>query len=473
MANGVISIERIRETERLNEFREFTRVITGFMSFPLYLLFWLADLLYAPHLKWEFLFLRVLIIPVCIFVYFSINKITKLNHAQILDTILCFANSILITFMIYLTEGAISPYYAGLNLVAIPIIAFIPWTMKFLILNISLIYGPLILGIFFFPNAVTDYVLFILNLFFIFGTIALSLIIRVDTEKLRKKEVASKFLLEKDVKYREKIIEEKTNESLKLKTLTRQFSPQVVQAISSGKLDIIKSIHRAQICAIFIDIVDSTKHIVHIDKESVNKVLTLFIEDTMKVLLKYDITLDKFLGDGVLAFSNDPIKRVDFVDRVILAAMEIRTRINRRSEEYKKSWKDVLEVRFGISSGYADVGFYGSDKSFKSYTAIGRVIDLTKSLSDVGAPGQIVVSQDVTKLLSDSKFLIKKIGHKKLKSFESDIITVYEVDSLKLDSSIETAVEKCPNGHGILHLEMNMNGIYIFKCRTCGYEYSL
>jgi class 3 adenylate cyclase len=357
-------------------------------------------------------------------------------------------------------------------LITIGVISFLPFTRKFLILNILAIYGPYLASIgYYFPELETLRIL-IVHLFFILGTLIIALTNRTFTEKLKKEEVINRFLLETELTQRERIIEEKTREGLKLQTLTKQFSPQVVHAIVSGKLNVIETVHRSNICAIFIDIVNSTERILRIDKDDVNKVISLFMEDNMRVLLKYDITIDKFLGDGVLAFSNDPIKHHDYVERVVHAALEIRERIKKNEEHYVEHWLNELQITVGIASGYADVGFYGSDSSFKAYTAIGRVINLASRLCSIAEPSQILVSQDVAKQISTSRFSVTRLGPKKLKGFEADIINVFEVQNYSEELPIDTNIRECPNGHGVLHLDVNMDGIYVFKCRICGFEMS-
>ena len=113
------------------------------------------------------------------------------------------------------------------------------------------------------------------------------------------------------------------------------------------------------------------------------------------MLLKYDITVDKFLGDGVLGFSNAPIAHKDYVERVITAATEILHRLEMREEDYSAVWGEKLKVTIGIAVGRANIGFYGSDDSVKSYTALGPVVNLASRLCGHGHPDQIITHQEV------------------------------------------------------------------------------
>lgn len=462
-----------REAERKDVLVDSVRLCSSAMSMPLYLAFWFADLIYAPQHKWTFLGLRSLMIPVGAFVYWAVKKAKTLRSAQYLALFFTFSNAILITIMINMTDKATSPYYAGLNLVAQGILYFFPWSKGYLPAGIFAVYAPFYTSILWNGISSSELKTLSIHSFFVASTIIVSLIIRYFNERLRLLELSSRLQLQEELKNRENIIQQKTDEGLKLAHLTKQFSPQVVHAIKSGKLSILNQVHRARISAIFIDIVNSTDRVVRIDKDDVNKVVSMFMEDTMKVLLKYDITIDKFLGDGVLGFSNDPIPHEDFVERTVNAALEIRARISARQEEYLEYWLNELQIRVGISSGFANVGFYGSEEYFKSYTAIGRVVNLASRLCSTAAPNQILASHDVIKSISETNYRFNCIGNQQLKGFESDLIKTFEIignqDSQKTEQQTACAIATCPHGHGVLHLDTDAHGIYVFKCHSCEY----
>lgn len=461
-------LEQKRSIERLSEIREVIDLISNNLAIPLYLIFWICDILYVPNLKWPFLALRLSIVPLCIFVRTLIKKTDNYKTAQNISIIFIGFLASTINIMIMIINDPGTPYYAGLNLVALGTLSFIPWSKVYYFSTAAAIYMPYFawstIKIFLGEKPTS----FFVSTFFIVGTVTISFIMRYFNESLRKKELKSRIALQMEVTSRDSIIEIKTNEAVKLTSLSKQFSPQVVHAISSGKIDIENSLMRSNICSIFIDIVSSTDRITRLDKDDINKVLSFFMEDTMKVLLKYDITIDKFLGDGVLAFSNAPIQHADYIKRVVDAALEIRNRIAANRDRYLEIWLNELQIRVGISSGYANVGFYGSQEYFRSYTAIGKVVNLASRLCSVAEPSQILVSQDVAKALDSNQYELKNVGLRKLKGFEQDIINVFTVTSSERDELSNHNIPSCPQGHGILHLETNSNGIYVLKCRTCG-----
>lgn len=360
-----------------------------------------------------------------------------------------------------------SPYYAGLNLVAIGSLAFLPWKSYFMWLTFLALYGPYYL-IYFYLKEETPTAVFLTNSFFILGTVFIAFVIRHFNENLRLREVKSRVKLEDEVEHRNEIIDQKTKQAVSLTNLSKQFSPQVVNSIENGKIKLEADVHRAKICSIFIDIVNSTERITRLEKDKVHKVISMFMEDTNKILLKYDITIDKFLGDGILAFCNDPIQYNDYAERVVRAALEIQERVRQRQFLYENYWLNQLELRMGIAIGDANVGFYGSQKYYHSYTAIGPVINLASRLCGAAKPNQIVMSYDVLEAINFEDYEIEPIGKLSLKGFEQDVINAYSLLGARKQNQVD--VSECPTCGNIMHLEQNQKGIYIFVCRSCGSE---
>lgn len=460
-----------RNNEKLDEIRDVLRIISNKMVLPLYFLFWICDLVYVPHLKWEFLGIRASVIPVCFIVQIRLKRTKTFADAQNLALfyMACLASAI--NLMIVLIGDATSPYYAGLNLVALGCLTFFPWTKLYYWLTCSIIYVPYYAFVFSEAHNKEELVGVVISSFFIISTVLISFFIRYFNEELRLLELIGRKKLELEITTRNEVIKEKTEEGLRVANLAKQFSPQVVHALGTGKIKDIYSINRHQICAIFIDIVNSTDRVVRIDKDDLHSVISQFMDDTMRILLKYDITIDKFLGDGVLGFSNAPISYDDYCDRVLRAAFEIRARISDNQSHYIPYWMNALEIRIGISSGYANVGFYGSDEYFRTYTAIGKVVNLASRLCAMAEPNQILCSGDIPRRTKDGNhFMFNDLGAKSIRGFESDLISVFDVrPSDAVLTTQPKGVHSCPKGHGVLQIDVNEVGHYVFKCRLCNH----
>lgn len=453
--------------EKQEELKATLNMISNWMVLPLYFLFWICDLLFYPQFKLEFLALRFLVVPSCLTVQFFSTRIKTFRQAELLALFFILMLASVINSMIFIIGDASTPYYAGLNLVAIGSLTFIPWSRKIYFCAILVIFGPYTYIALSNIHGGTIWAPILVHYFFIVGTIVITFVIRFFHERLRILEFKSRIKLNDEIGNRDQIIIEKTEEGLRLASLSSQFSPQVVKAIKDKKIDLNAKVHRSKICAIFIDIVNSTERVARVDKDKVHNSISMFMDDTIKILLKYDITIDKFLGDGILAFSNDPIIQSDFVERVLLASFEIRERIDQRLDYYEHNWLSPLQIKTGIAVGYANVGFYGNERYFKSYTAIGPVINLANRLCSVAEPNKIVVLSDVLEEVNSDNYICRPLGKLRLRGFESDVIKAFEVDSRDaILSSLSNDCDHCKQG--IMQLSLSEKGIYQLICNHCG-----
>ena len=459
---------KLKERLEQDRFAEAKVLHSRYVLFSLvFLSFGVLDYIYTNEFFTLFLKLRFLYCVIPITVYLLIQKAKKFRHVEYLAMVHAALAAGIITFMIYITTGVMSSYYAGLNLVSMIALAFFTFTWSFFFYTALAINVPYVCIGVLSINSDKELNTFVLNLFFIFGTVVVCTLIRFFKEKYRIENIQARYLLKLELESREEVIRTQTDEAVRLKNLSTQFSPQIVESIQSGKLKLESAGQRAEICAIFIDIVNSTDKVTQIDKDKVEKVISKFLEDSIKILLKYDITIDKFLGDGILAFCNAPLKRVDYSARVVKAALEIREKMNMDIDFYEKNWEGPLLLRMGITRGFVNVGFYGSKKYYQSYTAIGPVVNLASRLCSSADPGQIIMSGEVYDLVRND-FDLKHLGSRIVRGFQKHTVQVYEVISSK-DKVEQSAagVSECPSCGGILSLETNTKGQFVFMCRDC------
>jgi adenylate cyclase len=461
------------DDETIDEIGAILRVTAHRMAIPLFALFWVADLLYVPQLKWQFLLIRLLIIPVCLSVSHAAKGLTSARSAQVVALLYAVSLASGLNLMVFLIPDPGTGYYAGLNLVAIGCLSFIPFTRLFYLLTASGIYLPYYLIVAAKASSGADWRALAVNSFFIFSSICICFLIRFFHENTRIKEVMARLSLRDELQNRDEIIRNKTDEAVRLSSLYSQFSPQIVDSIRSGKLKLDAGGRRVEICAIFIDIVNSTEQVNRIEQDPLEKVLSRFLDDTIKILLKYDITIDKFLGDGILAFCNAPLPRVDYISRVLKAALEIREKIERDQEFFERHWQAPLQIRIGIAKGFVNVGFYGSQKYFRSYTAIGPVVNLASRLCSGADAGQIVIDRDIHELIKDD-FETRSLGERCLKGFDATPIHAYEVRAVaQRNGPLVAGVNDCPGCDSIMSLETNAKGQFVFMCKTCSYVVEL
>ncbi|MDH5395637.1 MAG: hypothetical protein OEW97_05140, partial [Gammaproteobacteria bacterium] len=177
--------------EKLEEMRAVVRTITGYMVLPLYLIFWVTDIFYAPQYKWEFLFLRCLVIPVALFSNWFITKAKTLQAAQNIALAYIFCLAAILDVMIFIMAEPTSPYYTGLILVAIGGLGFFPWSRQYFFYVVALVFIPYIAVVLLLNPGVEDLAYFVVIGFFINGTITILWVIQLFREKLRTKEITA------------------------------------------------------------------------------------------------------------------------------------------------------------------------------------------------------------------------------------------------------------------------------------------
>ena len=444
-------------------------------TIALYLLFSGMDYLFYIEFFYEFFLVRILVVGTLV----GSNKALKLfpggsfRFVQYVCSVPFAVCSLSLNYMVFRIGDPFTSYWAGLAIVVTGLSIGFAFSWPFYFFTMALTVVPYfgIMGIYFLKNPNISY---FLNPTFLLSVSVVCVTGRWFYTKLSNAEYLSRLRLAEEVESRNRIIEEKTAESIRLNSLSKQFSPQIIQGIKSGQFTLSSKVHRSEICALFVDIKDSTIKFSTLDRDDLQKIISMYMEDVMGVFLKYDITIDKFLGDGVMGFTNDPVPQADYLERAILAAIEIKNKIALKQEIYSRFWGSAFEIRLGLSSGYASVGFYGSDLHVKSYTAIGRVINLASRINGIAPANGIAISGEIISKIKDhnAQFLrdyeIENKGYPELKGFEHEKIGVLTIDKIIAYEALK-GDENCPHGHGPLMISQLENGIYVMKCRYCDF----
>ncbi|MEI7973244.1 MAG: adenylate/guanylate cyclase domain-containing protein [Bdellovibrio sp.] len=170
----------------------------------------------------------------------------------------------------------------------------------------------------------------------------------------------------------------------------------------------------------------------------------------------------------MLGFCNAPLPRIDFISRTLRAALEIRHRVLSEQGTYSPLWGSPLQVRVGIATGDVNVGFFGSQKYFRTYTAIGPAVNLASRLCSSADPNQILLSEEAANQVQD-EFELKHIGSLKLKGFESLGVKAFELIDSKISvlKGATLGPSDCPNCGDLLQVETNHQGQFVFVCRSC------
>jgi PAS domain S-box-containing protein len=176
----------------------------------------------------------------------------------------------------------------------------------------------------------------------------------------------------------------------------RMVSPAVINQLDPDSLQLGGSL--SVITTLFADIRGYTSFSEVTDPETLVAVLNSYLAAAANAILNEDGTIDKFLGDEVMAWFNAPIPQSDHTLRAIRAALTMQEHFKQLSQGMATEFQ--LSFGIGIHTGEALLGLIGTDKRLE-YTAIGNNVNIAKRLQENAQPGQILISKDVAEIVED------------------------------------------------------------------------
>ena len=196
--------------------------------------------------------------------------------------------------------------------------------------------------------------------------------------------------------------------------LKRFFSPQLAELILNGDASDPLYTHRREISVVFLDLRGFTAFAETSEPEELMGVLQEFHADMGRFIEKHEGTLERFTGDGMMIFFNDPVEVPNPTERAIRMALDMRQRIIVLSTAWRKQGWD-LTAGIGIARGYATIGAIGYEGRW-DYAAIGTVTNLAARLCDHARDVEILASAKVAGIAEDFSE-IEEVGPLDLKGF--------------------------------------------------------
>lgn len=220
------------------------------------------------------------------------------------------------------------------------------------------------------------------------------------------------------------ILTQKYKEEERIKNqLARYHSPAIVDAIIKEKEYTSSALNASivsDISILFADIVGFTTLTEKINPMDLMALLNEFFSIATECIFAEGGTLDKFIGDAVMAFFGAPIPQNDHADRAVRCAIKIQRALKEWNKKREKENLKPILLRIGIHSGSAIVGNFGSVKRLE-YTALGSTVNISSRLEEyVSEPGQIVISEDCKKLLK-GEYNLSNLGKFTLKGLTKEI----------------------------------------------------
>jgi adenylate cyclase len=216
----------------------------------------------------------------------------------------------------------------------------------------------------------------------------------------------------------EKRVTEQVDELERVGRLRRFLSPQLADLIVSSGDETLLDSHRREITVVFCDLRGFTPFAETHEPEEVMDVLREYHDALGDLIFRFEGTLERFTGDGLMVFFNDPVPCSDPSDRAVRMAVGMRERTKQLAESWSRRGQD-LALGIGIAQGYATLGRIGFEGRF-DYSAIGSVTNLAARLCAEAAPWQILVTQRV-RTAAERLIVSEPVGDLELRGFAKPV----------------------------------------------------
>ncbi len=207
--------------------------------------------------------------------------------------------------------------------------------------------------------------------------------------------------------------------------LERFHSPQVIDMIIKSGLesqDDLMDTKDLEATILFTDIIGFTHLTEDMQPREINMLLNQFFSRMTDIVFEYDGTLDKYIGDSLMAIFGAPLEKKDDAERAVSAALKMRRELLAMIENTSEGVK--FSIRIGINTGHVVAGNIGSPRRME-YTVIGTPVNIASRLESLAQPNQIIIGEETYRRVK-GKFKIQKIGPRDVKG-RSEPVIAYEV----------------------------------------------
>lgn len=185
--------------------------------------------------------------------------------------------------------------------------------------------------------------------------------------------------------------------------LSKYLSPQVYKSIFSGEKDVEISTERKKLTVFFSDIKDFTATTERLQPEELTALLNEYFTEMARIAERHGATIDKFIGDAIVAFFGDPQTKGPKGDAqaCLRMALDMQARLTQLEADWRaRGQEHPFRARMGINTGFCNVGNFGSADRM-DYTIIGAEANLAARMESIAEPGGIVMSYETYALVSD------------------------------------------------------------------------
>jgi class 3 adenylate cyclase/tetratricopeptide (TPR) repeat protein len=173
---------------------------------------------------------------------------------------------------------------------------------------------------------------------------------------------------------------------------------------------------RKVVTVVFSDVQGSTSLGQELDPESLRQLMQRYFDEMRIVLERHGGTVEKFIGDAVMAVFGVPQLHEDDALRAVRAAVDMRKALAALNDEFERSWSVAVEVRTGVNTGEVIAGDPGAGHSF----VVGEAVNLARRLEQAAGPGEILVGGATERLVRDG-IVLEEAGSLGLKGLAEPV----------------------------------------------------
>ena len=221
--------------------------------------------------------------------------------------------------------------------------------------------------------------------------------------------------------------EEEIEKQAKLRgDLGRFLDRELVDKIVKGEHSLALGGKRAEVTVLFADVVAFTPLAESRPAEEVVGLLNELFSLLTEIVFRHGGTVDKFIGDCIMAIWGAPVAQPDHAERALAAAEDMMRFLETANDEWRDKYGVEIRLAIGVNSGDAIVGNIGSAKRME-YTVVGDVVNVAARLEAIAAPNQLLVGQATKERVGDS-FTLASLGERNLTGRKATT-SVYQLDT--------------------------------------------
>jgi adenylate cyclase len=221
------------------------------------------------------------------------------------------------------------------------------------------------------------------------------------------------------------LIERVRREAVVLSNFQRYFAPDLARQIAGAEGEVQLGGAKRDVVVLFSDIRGFTPLSERMSPDEIASLLTEYFSEMVDVVFEHGGTLDKFIGDAVMALWGAPLARLDAADQAVRAAVAMQRRIDWLNAEWSRQGRQTIAVGIGINAGEVFAGNIGSVKRLE-YTVIGDPVNTASRLCSKAGPGEVLLSERLYRELA-SPPPVRALEPLPLKG-KAQAVPVYSVD---------------------------------------------